>query len=263
MKKLSALIFLVVFLAFLRPQQALGDYSSTYKSYQDLNDYYRKAYQNYITSKNKYLTYKTLTAQKEALDYGKEFLKTRDQMVLTYLEILRSKVNETGGYSETDKSLIFGNLNVESVWLSNIRSKYDVASTLNDLQNVSNQVQDRYLNTVRPISLGVAGSIYLNKYDLIYNTLEEILNTLESNLQNIRASGDNTEVAERWLLEAKNKASLAKDKENEAQFLFSNLHGQSLVNDFNQGVFYLTQGNQYMREANSYIAEVINNIKGQ
>lgn len=263
MIKLPVLILVLLLFLSVGSQKTNADYSSSFKSYQDLSEYYRKAYQNYIVSKNKYLTYKTLTAQKEALDNGREFLKTRDQLVLTYLEVLKSKVSETGGYSDSDKGLIFGNLGVESVWLTNIRSKYEVASTLSDLQNISNQVQDRYLNTIRPVSLGVVGSIYLNKFDINFNSAEQIIRSLENTLNNIKNAGDKTEVADRWLLEAKNKISLAKDKENEAKFLFTNLHGQSILTDFSQGVFYLTQGNQYLREANSYIAEVLKNIKGE
>lgn len=257
------LLVIFVFIFFIRTKSVQADYSGTYQSYVNLFDAYRKAEQFYVTSKNKYLTYKTLTAQNEALESGKIFLKLRDQLVIVYLRLLYDRVNETGGYSDEEREATFSKLNVEMGWLSEHRTKYDSASTLQDLQRVSDQMQDRYLSLIRYVGLQTAGGILDNKVRMLTTLLDNLLISMESQLDLIDASGVDTTVTQRWLLEAKNKVALAKEKQEEAQQVFVGLHGQNLVTDYNSAAFDLSEANQYLREANFYLSEILRVIKGE
>ena len=108
MKHLIIKNILVLLLGiFVFTNVAYADYSGTYQSYINLYDTYRQAERSYVTSKNKYLTYQTLTAEQEALDNGKNFLKLRDQLVILYLKLLYDRVNESGGYTTDERNLIF------------------------------------------------------------------------------------------------------------------------------------------------------------
>lgn len=261
MKKLPIIIFLFLsFFIFVIKIHA--DYSATYQSYINLSDYYRKTYQSYQISKNKYLTYRTLTAKNEALNNSRNFLKTRDQLVSLYLQLLKERINETGGYDSQLKDLLIGQLNVESGWLDTHRQLYDGSSTLEDMQRTSDQMQDRYNTSVRYIALQSAGAILLNKAQIMTNSLNSISIRLEEQINLISSADIDMTIAQRWLLEAKNKTGLAVQKQLDAKSIFDNLHGENIVSDYNRGVYLLTEANQYLREANSYISEIIRIIKG-
>ena len=264
MKHLIIKNILVLLLGiFVFTNVAYADYSGTYQSYINLYDTYRQAERSYVTSKNKYLTYQTLTAEQEALDNGKNFLKLRDQLVILYLKLLYDRVNESGGYTTDERNLIFNKLNVEMNWLTEHRTKYDSSSTLKDLQRLSDQMQDRYLSLIRYIGLQTAGGILQNKLSVMTVLLQDLLNQTEAQLARVDESGKDTTVSQRWLLEAKNKLSLAIEKQEDSRQIFASLHGQNLITDYNQGAFYLSESNQYLREANFYLSEIIRLTKGE
>lgn len=256
-KLFTTLIFLLLSASVIK-----ADYSASYKSYLSLSDYYRTVSQSYQIAKNKYLTYRTMTAKNEALINGRNFLKTRDQLVLQYLQLLKDRIYESGGYDGQQKDLLLGQLNVESSWLETHRQIYDGVSTLEDLQRTSDQMQDRYLSSVRYIALQSAGAILVNKAQITTNSINSIIIRLEEQLNLISIEGADLTVAQRWLLEAKNKVNSASDKQLEAKTIFDKLHGENLSADYGQGIYLLTESNQYLKEANSYLFEIIRIIKG-
>lgn len=263
MNKLLILLVTILISSFFLTNFALADYSSTYQSYITLTDLYRKHYQGYISAKNKFLTYHTLTSENEAIENGRNFLKARDQLVVQYLALLREKTAESGGFSQNDRDLIFNKLNVESVWLVQHRMKYDTAASLVDLQRVSDQMQDRYASVIRYVALQTAGSILANKEAAFTTTINDLLYRTQNFLNSMDKDGYDTNLAQRWLLEAQNKVALSQEQQDTALNIFLNLHGQNLINDYNRGVYALTQSNQYLREASSYISEIIRIVKGE
>jgi hypothetical protein len=263
MKKLLIVLFFVFSLFLFNTKNIFGDYAATYQSYITLSDLYRKSYQSYISSKNKFLTYHTLTSENEAIENGRNFLKTRDQFLLQYLKLLNDRTSETGGFSQSERDLIFSKLNVESVWLYGHRSKYDTAGSLNDLQRVSDQLQDRYGSVIRYVALQTAGTIIHNKTKIFINTIDDILLRIDTVLKQMGEESFDVSLAQRWLLEAQNKVSLSKEKQDDANSIFTNLHGQNLVSDYNKAVFLLNESNQYLREASLNISEIIRIIKGE
>lgn len=259
--KFLPLILLTIFSVFGSPVYA--DYSSTYKSYISLTDYYRQTYQSYQVSKNKYLTYRTLTAQNEALINGRNFLKTRDQLIMQYLLLLTERIKGGGGYETQQLNLLVSQLGVESAWLSTHRTSYDSVSTIPDLQRTSDQSQDRYNSVIRYIALQTAGNILVNKESIMSTSLNDIILRLGEQLKLISDSGSDTSIEQRWLLEAQNKLANSLQKQSDAKSIFDNFHGENIVSDYNRGVFYLTEANQYLREANSYVSEILRIIKGE
>ena len=262
MIKMKILPLLVIYL-FLTVKPVFADYSTTLHSYIGLTDYYRTTYQSYQVSKNKYLTYGTLTSQKEAMENGRNFLKARDQLVMLYLQLLNDRINEGGGFDSQQKDLYLSQLNVEWNWLSNHRSSYDSISTLIDLQRSSDQMQERYNTVVRYIALKTAGVILTNKAYITTTSLNDILQRLTEQMKIISQTGADLTIAERWLIEAGNKTNYATLKQSDAMTIFVNFHGENIVSEYNKGLNLLTESNQYLREANSYLSEILRIIKGE
>ncbi len=263
MRKLPILVLVLVLMMLSATKEMVADLAYSQQSYTNFSDIYRNSYQNYITAKNKYLTYRTLAAEKEALENSRYFLKIRDQYIILYLDMLRNKVAEQGGFSLSERNLIISKLDVESTWLSGHRAFYDTPTTLRDLGRVSDQTQDRYESIIRYVGLQSAGEILYNKGSILEKTLRSIINSLELEIKMISAAGTDLTLAQRWLLEAKNKIDLARDKQTESLLTFDALRGQNLVVDYNKGIFLLSESNQYLKEATGFVLEIIKSVKGE
>ena len=263
MRILPVLIIIFFLVSSLFTTKGLADSASSQQAYTSFSDLYRTSYQGYVTSKNKYLTYRTLAAEKEALDNGRSFLKIREQYIILYLNMLRDKVSEQGGFSLTERNLIISKLDVENTWLNSHRSFYDTPTTLLDLQRVADQTQDRYESVIRYVGLQSGGEIVYNKAAILEKTLRSIITALELEMKIISSSGTDLTLSQRWLLEAKNKIDMAKDKQNEAVGVFMALRGQNLVVDYNRGIFLLAESNQYLKESTGFVLEIIKSIKGE
>jgi len=237
-------------------QSSLSDYNKQY-------DLYRQNYSSYVTSKNKWLTYRTLDSNQGALINGKIFLKQRITVVTAYLNLLKERVTQSNGFSQEAKDLIFSKLNVEQTWLSDHILKYDSAATLNDLEQLSGQFEDRYAGVIQYISLQTAGEIISNKEAVLNSQLLDVINRLGQKLPEISASGQDITIAQRWLLQAQNKQELSQGKQDDSLTLFNSLRGVNPVTQYNQALFNLTESNQYLKEAVSYLTEVVKNITNQ
>ncbi len=262
MRKLP-ITLLGLLLMVLTSTQVLADAAGSQQAYTNFSDIYRTSYQNYIIAKNKYLTYQTLAAAREALENGRLFLKVREQYLILYLSMLRDKVSEQGGFTLSERNLIMGKIEVENTWLNSHRSLYDTPTTLGDLQRVSDQTQDRYESVIRYVGLQTSGEILYNRAAILEKGLRSNIYALEQEMKAISATGTDLTLAQRWLLEAKNKIDLAKDKQGEALLSFMALRGQNLVADYNRGSFLLSESNQYLRETTAFVLEIIKNIKGE
>lgn len=104
----------LLYTVYRLPYTVYADSQSALANYNQQYDLYRQNYSSYVTAKNKWLTYRTLDSNQEALINGKILLKQRVAVVQAYLAMLTERVRESpGGLSETDKNLIFYKINVE------------------------------------------------------------------------------------------------------------------------------------------------------
>ncbi len=87
---ISLLLFSSLFLlnkSILADRQ-LDDYLFQYEKYRNLHD-------EFVSARNKYLQYKTLATRDQALTVNKEIAWQRDEVLRTYLVLLRKRVNES------------------------------------------------------------------------------------------------------------------------------------------------------------------------
>lgn len=261
---LPVILFLLLLYAAHRiPYTALADSQSALSDYNKQYDLYRQNYASYVTSKNKWLTYRTMNSNQEALTNGKIFLKQRVTVVISYLNMLQQRAQESPGFTDMEKNLIFSKLNVEQVWLSDHLLKYDSAGTLKDLEQLSGQFEDRYTSIVQYVALQVAGEVMANKERVLNNLLLDIINRIDQKLPEVASSGQDITIVQRWLLQAKNKNELASGKQGDSVAILNSLKGVDPASQYSQALFNLTESNQYLSEAASYLNEAVKNITNQ
>ena len=92
MKYFSALVLLFLF-CFATPVRA--DYTKAYSDYTYNYNLYRQSYSDYQVAKSTYATYRTLTAQNDAILKLRSVLTARNQLMFVYYDLLVEKLNTT------------------------------------------------------------------------------------------------------------------------------------------------------------------------
>jgi len=242
-------------------------YEIAYKDYVFMVDQYNKAHADYLLSRAQYLQAKTLASQTKARDATAVMIAARDDVLTTYLVALRMRLSETAGVTETTRGGLFTRLDTDVAWWKNHKQRINSAGTLEDLVNDSTLAVKHYPVT-EALAYEVLSTIPLGKAFELRTTLNTILSNTKSKVSQIRGVGDHdVNQAERSILEVDQKLTRSLEKEIDAQKIISTL---ILVDDkqtskkadaYNQVLFRLNESQQFLKEATSFMKEVMKQIK--
>lgn len=254
--------FLLIFVALagfliglsLPLPQAQADFQSDYQGFLKTYDTYRTAHANYVTTRNQYLTYGTLASKNEALTNIKAFLVARDDVLLSYIGLLRQRTNDAG---------LNGLMDEEYDYLQGRKQVITAVASLEDAVEVAKEAEERHIPfqiTSRKIVGGtISGNI--DGLKLQFVLLEQEANLL---IQNLRGQGRDTSTLERWLLDAQNKKLLTEQKLSQVRIQLDSLRAlgaDELTEEYNKVQFALFEANQYLREAIGFMTELSEAIK--
>jgi hypothetical protein len=268
MKKIFG--FLIIFvIAFFIPLNALAqeeplfDFSKAYQDYLYNLNLYRDSYQEFSSAKEQYSTYKTLTAKTLVLEQTINMLQKRDETLKTYLTALRLKLAQSTGILNYEQNLLYLSLDNQVVWLNNHKESLISVASLEDVLEKSAIAEDQFpeieILAYKALILDLSGQErkVLENIELQIQSAKEILKKVKNDNQK------NTEIIERWLLEAENKKTLGNEKILLAKTTINSLK----INERDKKGVYLEaqklikEGHQYLKEANSYLLEIVNEIK--
>ncbi len=246
-------ILLVILITIISPL-AQASFEEDYQTYLKTYDDYRGTYDNYIITRNQYLSFGTLNSKTEALNAVKKFLNTRDDVLLLYIGLLRQK--------NTD--ILFRQLlDEEHDFLVTHQQKIPPIAALDDAVRLSSDVEDRHIE-LQLVSRKVLGTVLTNKVEALKLQWVILQQDALTIVQTLRSQGKNTEVLERWLLDAKNKESVAEQKilqiRTQIAKLKSTTHDQ-LSDEFNKIQFSIFEANQYMHESINFLLEFAESVK--
>jgi len=186
-------------------------------------------------------------------------------VVITYLRALRMRLVEEESVDEQAKNSLFARIDADIFWFENHRDTIPSAGTLEDLENDSKEAADKFLLSQR-LTYETLSLIPYSKITSLREDMTEVLGEVKVKTQKIRQNGDHdVSVAERWILETENKLTRALDKEVEAQNLLFTIQAQSSKatgsTQYESVLTRLQEANQFLREASSYLTEIIKQIK--
>jgi len=270
MVKLFVSVFVPVICLFLLVSpghvfsQTPSAYPQYYKDYTYQLDLYRQAHSDYLTTRQAYLTYQTLTSKSEAQDKTLLMLKLRDETIRTYMVALNSKVNSTPNIGSETKNPINTRLVEEADWYYQHQNSLPSAGTLEDLVDSSQDTESRFVKTTI-LSYQSLISVLSGKENTLRSQLVDQTLKIKSKLAEIRINGDkDTTKAERWLLEAENRITRSQQKQVEAFNIINKLAtstDNTQQQEYNKAQFAIEESHQYLKETNSYLKEVILEIK--
>lgn len=264
MKKIlpAFLLILLIFCSFNLVNAQEFDFSRAFNDYIYNYNLYRSTHLDYVTAKSEYQTYGTLTSKTEALEATRKMLLQRAKAFETYLTAIRMKLKEETGVSTYKQSLYFLKLDDEVTWLKQHQSFLTTPSTIEDLLEESRKLENRYPNT-SVINYQALGVILEGKENYLRGEVEVLIDLVDSKINEIKASGEDTQIMERWLIEAKQKIVLSQQKQAEADTLLSSMEPKDTgkAKDYDQARHLFAESNQYLKEAVSFLKEIIREVK--
>lgn len=253
MKRLL-LILLSTFYLLLATSNVHADFTSAYNDYVSQYNSYRLSLNDFQQNKNKYLTYKTLTSQTDALSATKTFLLDRDFTLIAYLKLLQ--------YPNPNTALL-NLINDELTFYQNRHDLITAVGNLNDAADISQQAASHYPIT-EAIARKTIGTILLDKLQIFYTRQGKIESDFNQRIGFLKSEGKNVTNLERWAVSLANKRLLALEKLSETQTLINRIAPKTsdeLLRDFNKIQLLLNDANQYLKEGNSYLLEIKEELK--
>lgn len=112
---------------------------------------YNDTKESYITAKSNYIAFKSATSKSEAFLKTKDYLISVDELLLTYIELVRSFGNSTKWQSSSfNKENIDNILDQESSIIKDLKNKVNQTTTLEESIPVSRELKNQLGNSTSP-----------------------------------------------------------------------------------------------------------------
>ena len=225
------------------------EFEQAYNAYLATYDQYRATFTEFLRARNNYLTYKTLISQTEVIDKAKVFLIARDDVIITYIDLL---------FSRNINPELQAILTQEKVFFRAHKEKIPAAATLSDVQGFSNEVKNHY-GSLESIAKQVSGAILLSRVENIDGQLNNFEENLTQFVLNLEKERYDTATLQRWLIESRNKLLLAQQNLRQAKVEFAQVYANP--NQYHTARNTLFSANQYYKESTIFFNELLTEIK--
>lgn len=259
---LATVLFFISSFLNLKASIVYADYNSAYQDYIYNYQLYRSASDKFQIDKSSYLTYKTITAQNNALTSFRTVLKTRDQVMLVYYNLLQEKLNATAGSSTDSKNTFNSIKDSEKDWLGSHQKKIDAAGSLDDLNSVSAEFESHYPQMDTEAKQTIA-TVEKAKLSNLKSQLDNQMGSLNGKIGQIRFMGIDTSVWDRDMILSQNQLNLYNQKIDAADAIFypRSISNYQLI-DLYSGQKSLLEAKQYLRETVNSLLQIIKEITG-
>lgn len=239
-----------------------ADFAKAYQDYVYTTTLYKTAGNDFQIARSSYQTYRTLAAQNEALDKFRKVLKARNQVMSVYYDLLQEKMNFTPGLN-TDRINTFNTIRLsEESWLADDQKKVDAATSLEDLNQISQEFDQRYSQMDTETKQAI-GEIEMAKIAALKTKVDANLTALSDKVNQINQSREDTSFAARGLISARNKLELysANFASARSSFYPTRTYNNKGI-DLYAGQSQLSGAKQYLTETLTLFKEIINSITG-
>ena len=237
-----------------------------YSDYQNILGIYNQAYSDYRDAKNFYTSNQTLQLKEDARQKTLAMLRDRDQLEITYLTALRTKISEISGLSDSDKNNIFGKIDPEVKWYADHKGGYGDNDTLDRLFSRSDEVASRYkANTSQiiyeslfTISLGEEVGLR-QSHEQIYSMLKGLVN------QGVQNGKLDMNIFNRWFTDIDAVDANLQQNENLGRSKIQNIYGSSYDPNsaYTSSIDPLTQSVKLLGQFNDFLTQVLTSIRNQ
>lgn len=245
--------------------QALLSYNLAYEQYRTSRD-------QYILKRGQYLRFKTLTARDEAFDATRKMLTDRDEVIIKYMDVLDKRLNSLEGLDFNEKNLLLSQIADEKSWYENHKNFVPSAGSLEDLIKDSDIAKKQFELTKQIASQVIFHVAYGRIADLNYRTrlayddLKAFTDTVRNNPDEAnKISFSRQQTVDRFLVDSENRLSRAQDQITSVKQSYDEQVRRSGTRDISKvtttGINSLQTAQQYIREVNSFLKEIVRILK--
>jgi len=194
-------------------QRSWADYIYTTGQYQQVHEQYSKAKQTYNT-------YQTLTTRNDAVAAAAAVLKSREELVRTYLVMFRMKLYESKLSLDSNKQEKINSADILVSWLEGRKSKLDAIGNIDDLNEISAEFENKYPE-ITSLSFGMIASYKVGEIGLVIERIDNLKDEIKKKKDDF-SEKDKIEF-DRSIVQIEEKISLAKSKRQQALSELENL----------------------------------------
>lgn len=243
------------------------EFDKRYKEYIQKIEDYNKAHDAYVLARSQYLKFKTLQSRTDAQGATLVMLQARDTVFISYLETLKSRLQETLGVKEETRSLLNLKIDEEISWLNDHKGRLSSAGTLEDLVKDSDEAKSRHKLKTESVFYEVLAWISNGKIAYFRERLGSLFSKTRDKFYQIKDEGKfstgKIQTIDRWIFYSEGRIGRAEEKHLEAEKVMSDLSAKqgSFVGVYDKVILTLRESQQYLKESSSYLKEVIKEVK--
>lgn len=272
-KKLVYCALLVLLLFFVSTAQVYSqnpgetEFDRGYRQYSQKLEDYNEKHDAYVLARSNYLKFNTLQSKSDAQAATLALLQARDEVLLSYLNSLKLKLTEVSGAENTRTGDLYVKIDEEISWLNDHKNKLGSAGTLEDLVSDSNNEKLRYQLTTQSLFYETLSNISYEKVTSFRDREASLLSSLKDRFNQIKGEGKfgttKLQLIDRWLFESDGRFQRANEKQLEADKIITTTIEKkgNFASAYEGIILTLGQAQQYLKEASSFMKEVIREIK--
>lgn len=245
-------------------------FNQAYAEYFGFIEQYNKAHDVYVLKRAQTLKFDSLKSKQEAFDATLVMLQMRDEVVISYLKVLRIRLNDGIGIPNAKKDGLFLRIDDEIEWFTYHRDNLTTTGSLDDLVSDSQIAAGRWPR-IDPLAYEVMAVLSQGKITKFSERLNKIFDGTKNKLDTIRNderegysfSSTKFQILDRWVFEADGKIVRSNDKQKEAEELISQIVDikKSAAPNYNLILSKLNESRLYMSETSGFIKEIIKQVK--
>lgn len=262
--RLTKIIFIIVcltiFTIFLNTTvTAQTTYEQLLDNYRAALDVYKQELEKYQFARSEYLKYQTPVSKDSATAATKDFLNARQQVLITYLRVMKERLEQSPELTEEELRSKIIYINNEIEFLENKQPFFNAAKDLETLIKLSNDIKKRYA-TFNNQAFQMKGLIIISKVRSLLKTGRELVTLTSEQVARIKKEGEiDTIDMERWLLDAPRILILAEEKEKAAVNNF-NRHSAN-AKTYGGLQTNLNKVIQNLKEINQLLLDIVRDIR--
>lgn len=227
-------------------------------------DTYKKDLMNFNLKKASYQKNPTLSLKEELRLATYKFVGSRNNLIKSYLTMIRIKVLESKGLSNPQKETLYSKIDPEVVWFDDRKNKYEVSNTLEDIIRKTKEEDEKYTSETIPViyyslaftSLGDSITIK-NKHIKIYELLKNEANEL------VTLGRADAKLFERWFKDIDNEFVIIDGIEKSLLSEIDKIFGEDVYrkqSGYENAIETLIPIKQNLLRLNGFIMELENTV---
>ncbi len=236
------------------------DYNQSRLDYQTQYSKYREQLVEFRSARSEYITYKTLVSQTRAIYVTQQFLTTRQELIISYLQLLQSRIasSQSPFLDQQQTNIIANQITQQIDFHKSQVPAIQAASELKDLTNISSRI-DTNIATVTTLGIQTQALVLDSRMQEYQDTTVNLMAFTTEQVRRIQAEGqkDTTEI-QRWLIQAEQKYTLANQGLSATNAQVTRLRSDRELENYRTS---LKRSTQYFKETNTLLNEIVTNLK--